>query len=102
MFQYWQLLANFLQRNSRKLGRDNRFLLASLGENAAPGIDNQRMPIAGQARVMLAALIMGLVTFGFGLLNVPGIVLSIFVGLLLIIVIALPIIWQRYFWVLKK
>lgn len=45
--------------------------------------------------VMLAALIMGLVTFGFGLLNVPGIVMSIFIGLLLICVIALPILWSR-------
>lgn len=40
--------------------------------------------------VMLAALIMGMVTFGFGLLNVPGIVMSIFIGLLLISVIAVP------------
>jgi rhamnose transport system permease protein len=40
--------------------------------------------------VVLAAFIMGLVTFGFGLLNVPGIVMSIFLGLLLIAVIALP------------
>jgi rhamnose transport system permease protein len=45
---------------------------------------------------MLAALIMGLVTFGLGLLNVPGIVMSIFIGLLLIVVIALPILWQRF------
>jgi rhamnose transport system permease protein len=42
---------------------------------------------------VLAAFIMGLVTFGLGLLNVPGIVMSIFIGLLLIIVIALPIVW---------
>ena len=42
------------------------------------------------AGVVLAALIMGMVTFGFGLLNVPGIVMSIFLGLLLIAVIALP------------
>ena len=45
--------------------------------------------------VVLAAFIMGLVTFGLGLLNVPGIVMSIFIGLLLIIVIALPIVWSR-------
>lgn len=45
--------------------------------------------------VVLAAFIMGIVTFGFGLLNVPGIVVSIFVGLLLIVVIALPILWRR-------
>ncbi|TGV15499.1 ABC transporter permease [Mesorhizobium sp. M8A.F.Ca.ET.173.01.1.1] len=47
------------------------------------------------AGVVLAAFIMGLVTFGLGLLNVPGIVMSIFIGLLLIIVIALPIVWRR-------
>ncbi|MGI6247476.1 MAG: ABC transporter permease [Pseudochelatococcus sp.] len=40
--------------------------------------------------VVLAALIMGLVTFGLGLLNVPGVVMSVFVGLLLIAVIAVP------------
>lgn len=45
--------------------------------------------------VVLAAMIMGLVTFGLGLLNVPGIVMSIFIGLLLITVIALPIVWER-------
>ena len=45
--------------------------------------------------VVLAAVIMGLVTFGFGLLNVPGIVMSIFLGLLLITVIALPRLLQR-------
>jgi rhamnose transport system permease protein len=43
--------------------------------------------------VVLAAFIMGLVTFGLGLLNVPGIVMSIFVGLLLIVVISL----RRFF-----
>jgi rhamnose transport system permease protein len=46
--------------------------------------------------VVLAALIMGLVTFGLGLLNVPGIVMSIFIGLLLIVVIALPILWRLF------
>lgn len=40
--------------------------------------------------VVIAAFVMGMVTFGFGLLNVPGIVMSIFIGLLLIGVIALP------------
>lgn len=45
--------------------------------------------------VVLAAFIMGLVTFGLGLLNVPGIVMSIFIGSLLIAVIALPIVWKR-------
>jgi rhamnose transport system permease protein len=42
--------------------------------------------------VVIAAFIIGLVTFGMGLLNVPGIVQSIFIGLLLITVIALPIV----------
>jgi rhamnose transport system permease protein len=45
--------------------------------------------------VVLAAIIMGMVTFGFGLLNVPGIVMSIFLGILLISVIALPRLWRR-------
>ncbi len=45
--------------------------------------------------VVLAAIIMGLVTFGFGLLNVPGIVMSIFLGLLLIAVIAVPRLLRR-------
>ena len=45
--------------------------------------------------VVLAALIMGLVTFGLGLLNVPGIVMSIVIGALLIAVIALPILAGR-------
>ena len=43
--------------------------------------------------VVIAAFIMGLVTFGLGLLNVPGIVMSIFIGALLILVIALPIVY---------
>ncbi|MCU0910974.1 MAG: ABC transporter permease [Rhodobacteraceae bacterium] len=46
--------------------------------------------------VVIAAFVMGLVTFGFGLLNVPGIVMSIFVGLLLIAVIALPRLWAMW------
>lgn len=45
--------------------------------------------------VFLAAMIMGMVTFGFGLLNVPGIVMSIFLGALLIGVIALPRLIRR-------
>ena len=40
--------------------------------------------------VVLAALVIGMVTFGLGLMNVPGIVMSIFTGALLIAVIALP------------
>jgi rhamnose transport system permease protein len=45
--------------------------------------------------VVIAAFVMGLVTFGLGLLNVPGIVMSIFIGLMLIAVIALPIVVRR-------
>jgi len=41
--------------------------------------------------VFVAAFVMGLISFGLGLLNVPGIVMSIFIGSLLIVVIALPI-----------
>jgi rhamnose transport system permease protein len=46
--------------------------------------------------VVLAALIIGLVTFGLGLLNVPGIVMTIFTGSLLIVVIALPILFRMW------
>lgn len=46
--------------------------------------------------VVIAAFVMGLVTFGLGLLNVPGIVMSIVVGALLIGVIALPRLWARF------
>ena len=45
--------------------------------------------------IVIAAFLMGIVTFGLGLLNVPGIVMSIFIGLMLIAVIALPIIVRR-------
>lgn len=45
--------------------------------------------------VVIAAFVMGMVTFGLGLLNVPGIVMSIFIGLLLIGVIALPRLWTK-------
>ena len=46
--------------------------------------------------VVIAAFVMGLVTFGLGLLNVPGIVMSIVIGALLISVIALPQLWNRW------
>ena len=46
--------------------------------------------------VVIAAFVMGLVTFGLGLLNVPGIVMSIVIGALLIAVIALPRLWGKW------
>jgi rhamnose transport system permease protein len=45
--------------------------------------------------VVLAALVFGLVTFGLGLMNIPGIVMSIFTGTLLILVVAVPALVQR-------
>ena len=45
--------------------------------------------------VVLAALVFGLVTFGLGLMNIPGIVMSIFIGLLLILVVAVPALLSR-------
>jgi rhamnose transport system permease protein len=45
--------------------------------------------------VVLAALLMGLVTFGLGLLNVPGIVMQIVVGSLLVVVISIPVLLRR-------
>jgi len=47
------------------------------------------------AGVALAAVLLGLVTFGLGLANVPGIVMSIFVGALLILVVAIPAIARK-------
>jgi len=45
--------------------------------------------------VVLAALVFGLVTFGLGLMNIPGIVMSIFIGTLLILVVAVPALLNR-------
>jgi rhamnose transport system permease protein len=45
--------------------------------------------------VVLAALVFGLVTFGLGLMNVPGIVMSIFTGALLVLVVAVPALTAR-------
>ena len=47
------------------------------------------------AGVVIAAFVMGLVTYGLGLLNVPGIIMSIVIGAMLIAVIALPILVRR-------
>lgn len=46
--------------------------------------------------VVLAAIVLGLVNFGLGLLNIPGIVMSIIVGALLITVVAIPTIGERW------
>jgi len=56
-------------------------------------VDGGRGSIAG---VVLAVLLMGFLSFGFGLLNIPGIVMSIFVGLLLIAVVAVPHLLSRW------
>ena len=55
-------------------------------------VSGGRGTIAG---VVLAAVLMGFVTFGLGLKNVPGIVMSIVVGALLIVVAAVPAISRR-------
>jgi len=46
--------------------------------------------------VVLAAIILGFVNFGLGLLNVPGIAMSIVVGTLLIVAVAVPAVAQRW------
>ena len=46
--------------------------------------------------VVLAALVLGLVGFGLGLLNVPGIVMSVIVGALLIAVVSIPVLGERW------
>lgn len=45
--------------------------------------------------VVLAVFILGLATFGLSLVNVPGIVISVLLGLLLIVSIAMPIVARR-------
>ena len=45
--------------------------------------------------VVLAVFILGLATFGLSLVNVPGIVISVLLGLLLIVSIAMPIVVRR-------
>jgi len=45
--------------------------------------------------VVLAAILMGMVIFGLGLLNVPGIVMSIVTGTLLIVIVAVPAALRR-------
>ena len=44
--------------------------------------------------VMLAVLILGLFTFGLGMANVSGIVMSMIVGILLIVAMILPAIFR--------
>lgn len=45
--------------------------------------------------VVLSVFVLGLATFGLALMNVPGIVINVLIGLLLIITIAAPIIAKR-------
>lgn len=47
--------------------------------------------------VVLAVLLLGMISFGLSLLNVPGIVASIFIGALLIGAIALPPLLKKVF-----
>ena len=45
--------------------------------------------------VVLAVLVLGFTTFGMSLVNVPGIVINVLLGLLLIVSIAAPILIRR-------
>jgi rhamnose transport system permease protein len=45
--------------------------------------------------VILAVFVLGMLTFGLGLMNVPGIMMSIVTGLLLIVAIAAPLVIRR-------
>jgi rhamnose transport system permease protein len=45
--------------------------------------------------VILAVFVMGMLNFGLGLMNVPGILMSIITGLLLIVAIAVPLVIRR-------
>jgi len=48
------------------------------------------------AGVVLSVLVLGLTTFGLSLINVPGIVISILIGILLIVAISAPIIIKTF------
>lgn len=50
----------------------------------------------GIVGVVLAAIVLGFVNFGLGLMNIPGIVMSIIVGALLIVVVAIPALAERW------
>jgi rhamnose transport system permease protein len=45
--------------------------------------------------VMLAVLTMGVVTYGLALANIPGIYMTIVIGVLLLVTIALPRLLRR-------
>jgi len=45
--------------------------------------------------VILSVFVMGMLTFGLGLMNVPGIMMSIITGLLLIVAIATPLVIRQ-------
>lgn len=47
------------------------------------------------AGVMLAVLLLGMVTYGLALLNIPGVIMTIVVGILLLVTIAVPRLMQR-------
>jgi rhamnose transport system permease protein len=46
--------------------------------------------------VVLAAILTGLAIFGLGLINVPGLVVSLMMGALLILIVGLPIVSRRF------
>ena len=46
--------------------------------------------------VLLSAFVIGMLYFGLGLLNIPGIIMTIISGLLLIIAISAPVLIRRY------
>jgi rhamnose transport system permease protein len=46
--------------------------------------------------VVLAVFVLGLTTFGMSLMNVPGVVINVLLGLLLIIVLSAPILARRW------
>ena len=46
--------------------------------------------------VILAVFVLGMLTFGLGLMNVNGIMMSIVTGLLLIVAIAAPLVIRRF------
>jgi rhamnose transport system permease protein len=48
--------------------------------------------------VFIAVFVMGFLTFGLGLLNVPCIEMTVLIGLLLILAITTPLLIQQLTW----
>jgi rhamnose transport system permease protein len=100
----------FFTLNGMLSGLAAAFLTSRLGStrpNMAPGWELEVIAVVvlggvsilggsgTMTGVILSVFVMGMLTFGLGLLNVPGIFMSIVTGLLLIVAIATPLLARK-------